>query len=71
MLFLIDGYILVFITANLLARVVQTLDSSPDNSALHSGYLSGKLIALYIQWIEIYPVDSIIHVLNNWDLTEK
>ena len=30
--FLIDGYIPVFITANLLARVVQTLDSSPDKS---------------------------------------
>ena len=30
--FLIDGYIPVFITANLLAGVVQTLDSSPDKS---------------------------------------
>ena len=30
--FLIDGYIPVFITANLLAWVVQTLDSSPDKS---------------------------------------
>ena len=30
--FLIDGYIPVFITANLLAEVVQTLDSSPDKS---------------------------------------
>ena len=30
--FLIDGYIPVSITANLLAGVVQTLDSSPDKS---------------------------------------
>ena len=30
--FLIDGYIPVFITANLLVGVVQTLDSSPDKS---------------------------------------
>ena len=24
-----------------------------------------------IQWIEIYPMDSIIHLLNNWCLIEK
>ena len=24
-----------------------------------------------IQWIEIYPVDSAIHLLNNWDLEVK
>ena len=24
-----------------------------------------------IQWIEIYPVDSAIHLLNNWDLASK
>ena len=27
-----------------------------------------KLSNNVINWIEIYPVDSAIHILNNWDL---
>ena len=24
-----------------------------------------------IRWIEVYPVDSVIHLLKNWDLVSK
>ena len=46
------------------ARVVQTLDR------LSTGQITIQRISIRetncaIQWIEIYPVDSLIHLLNN------
>ena len=38
----------------------------PLNKSLSGGQVFGKPIALYIQWIEIYPSGSAIHCLNNW-----
>ena len=44
-----------------LAPVVQTMDS-----AIHR--ISNSETNCNIQWIVIYPVDSVIHRLNNWGL---
>jgi len=46
---------------NNLALVVQKLDITTQG-------ISVRETNCAIQWIVIYPVDSIIHVLNNWDL---
>ena len=44
-----------------LASVVQKLDS-----AIH------PIITIkWIKYLEIYPLDSAIHLLNNWGLVEK
>ena len=43
------------------APVVQTMDS-----AIHR--ISNSETNCNIQWIVIYPVDSVIHRLNNWGL---
>ena len=44
-----------------MALVVQKMES-----AIHR--ISVRETNCVIQWIEIYPVDSAIHLLNNWDL---
>ena len=44
-----------------LAPVVQTMDS-----AIH--WISNSETNCNIQWIVIYPEDSVIHRLNNWGL---
>ena len=49
------------------AKVVQKLDS-----AIHRIHITGN--NCFIRWIAIYPLDSAIHRLNNWDqapLVEK
>ena len=49
-----------------LAPVVQTLDS-----AIHriNHYPADKCEVNH--WIEIYPVDSVVHLLNNWGLVDS
>ena len=39
--------------------------------ALSTGDMSGKPINCAIQWIVIYPVDSVIHLLNDWGQMNK
>ena len=50
-----------------LGPVVQTLDSSIHriNHYPADKYLGNQL---RFHWIEIYPADSSIHLLNNWGL---
>ena len=45
----------------LLAPVVQKVDSAIQ-------WISIRETNWVIHWIEIYPVDSAIHLLNNWGL---
>ena len=51
----------IAVKINQLARVVQTLDSAIQR--INHGETNCA-----IQWIEIYPADSVIHLLNNWGL---
>ena len=44
--------------ANILATVVRRVDS-----AVH--WITQLVLLLFIRWIVIYPVDSVIHLLNN------
>ena len=44
-----------------LARDVEKMD---QDSAIH--HLGDQLC--YVHWIEIYPVDNVIHLLNNGSL---
>ena len=47
------------------ATVVQKADSSI--TGWHPVHWIGQLVSLtFIQWIEIYPVDNAIQLLNNW-----
>ena len=38
-------------------------------SAIH--WIAQFVSLIFIHWIVIYPVDSIIQLLNNWDLCEE
>jgi len=46
---------------SVLAPVVQKLDK-----AIHG--IAWFVLLLFIHWIVIYPVDSVIQPLNNWGL---